>query len=605
MPRWNWKTRHGTALRLRGAGLALVLSVTIIGLPGGALPARASDTADALPPPVPADCRWAGNAVSYAKLLLANRYALSGHPTVTLPANPTWAEDPLHDVNWVFEFQNLKWVLSLLQAWTLTGDTRYSDRAVFLLKDWLRDNPRHGAPSLYSWGDQATAIRAITMSCAARVLGMSGWLRAGLELHGATLADPTFYAASVGNHALDGSIGLLDVGHLLDRSDWMNLARNRISTLVVRSVDLQGVTNEQAVFYQLYNYRRYEVAIGRMGEYGLPVPASLARVALMPNFLAYATLPNGQYDMVGDTERQKAVPIPGTIAEFAATQGARGPKPPGKVAMFAASGWLFARTGWAGIRPYADQVAYGLRFGPAAKIHGHQDGGSMTLYGFGARLLVDPGKFTYNWDAWRSFATSRSAHNVMTVDGVPFQDSGTALVAQRVSERLVDTTVTTDGYPGVHIQRRVIFSKNLGYLLVEDRVTSADVHTYRQLWHLPEDAAPHVQGASVTTARPRGNLLIDQLKGGAVSVVTGSTNPIQGWISYSYGTWIPAPVVEVTKTAASTRFITLVVPVANGAATARASNVAITPDGFSLTVTAGSRSERVTVTRYSATIVNG
>ncbi len=564
----------------------------------------ASAVPDVLAAPVPTDCAWPGNAVNYANQLLANRYALPGHPTVTLPANPTWAEDPLHDVNWVFKFHSFQWLRSLLAAWTLTGDTRYSARAVFLLKDWLHDNPRHGAPSPYSWGDHSTALRAIVMACASRVLGVSAWLRAGLRLHGTTLADPNFYTY-VGNHAIDQSIALLDVGHLLGRSDWMHLARRRLASLVVRSVDLQGVTNEQSVNYQWYNYSRYEAAIGRLQEYGLSVPGSLARVARMPRFLAYATLPNGEYDMVGDTERRKAIAIPGTIAEFAATQGASGPMPPSTLALFASSGWLFARTGWGTARPYADEVAYGLRFGPAAIIHGHQDGGSVTLYGFGSRLLVDPGKFTYNSNAWRRYATGRSAHNVLTVDGVAFRNSATTLVAHRTSPRVVDTTVATVGYAGVHIERRVIFLRRLGYLIVEDRVTSNAVHRYRQLWHLPEDAAPQVHGATVLTARSGGNLAIIQLNGGVSSVVTGATHPIQGWISYSFGTWVRAPVIEATKSAAWTRFITLIVPLQGSAAGATATGLAITAHGFSLKVTVGGRSERVTVTASGASIVDG
>ncbi len=590
--------RQARASRLAVSLLALVLAAT------SAPVALASTRRDDLPPPVPSDCTWSGNAIRSANQLLANIYALPKHPAVTLPANPTWAEDPFHDVNWVFKYQTLDYVRSLLQAWTQTGDTRYSDRAVFLLQDWIHDNPRHGAPSPYSWGDQSTALRAIVMACTARVLGMSDWLRKALTLHGTTLANPNFYVY-VGNHALDQSIALLDVGHLLDRSDWMRTARTRLSKLVVRSVDDQGITNEQAVNYQYYNYARYKVAAARLTEYGLAVPASLSRVDLMPTMLAYATLPNGEYDMVGDTDQRKAVPIPGTIAEFAATMGASGPMPTSTVGMFAPSGWLFARTGWGTTRPYADEVAYGLRFGPSATIHGHLDGGSITLYGYGSRLLVDPGKFTYNRNAWRTFATGRSAHNVVTVDGVKFRNSPTTLVASRISARVVDTTIANDGYPGVHLQRRAIFSRRLGFVIVEDRLRSATPHTYRQLWHLPEDAAPRVAGSTVTTTRTRANLLIQELKGGTSTVVMGTTSPIQGWISYAFGTWVPAPVVEVTKRASSTRFITLLAPVEGAAVSAHASNVVITPDGFSLTVTVGDRSERITVTGTRATIVDG
>jgi hypothetical protein len=559
--------------------------------------------APALPQPVPVECAWRGSAIAYSDGLLANRYWFYPHPTVTLPADPTWAENPLDDANWLFQFQSLRFVEALLQAWTLTGDSTYRQRAVFLLRDWIHDNPRQGAPSPYSWNDHATAQRAMVMACAAKVLGMSDWLRATLELHGNTLADPNFYVYA-SNHALNQNIGLLDVGFVLGRSDWMDLARSRLAKLVVNSVDKNGATNEQSVFYEYYNYRQYTAAAARLDEYGLTVPSGFSRVQAMPDFLAFATLPNGYYEMIGDTKLRRAVPIPGTIAEFAATQGSAGPMPDVTVALFESAGWLFARTGWGTDQPFADEVAYTLRFGPPPIFHGHLDGGSLTLYGYGASLLIDPGEYTFNRGSWRTWFTGRSAHNVVTVDGAAFSPVGTTLVAYRISPRAIDTTIATDGYPGVHSQRRIVSSRRLGYVLVEDQLSSVAQHGYQQLWHLPEDADPTVDGATVETARPHGNLLIQQLNGGSTQIVVGATDPIQGWVSYHYGLKLAAPVAEVSKTGRNVRFLTLIVP---GAATASASvsALALTPDGFSLTITIDGRSELVSVTADGSSISDG
>ena len=98
--------------------------------------------------------------------------------------------------------------------------------------------------------------------------------------------------------------------------------RSRLTALVVDSVDQQGVTNEQAVFYQYYNYSGYR---GRSGP-----PAALRirgarrrlrRIDRMPSFLAHATLPDGTYVMLGDTVRRSAASIAGTHGEFAASAG--------------------------------------------------------------------------------------------------------------------------------------------------------------------------------------------------------------------------------------------------------------------------------------------
>jgi hypothetical protein len=586
-----------------GAILSATLLVGVGCLPATALAANQTSRAAGLPPPIPAECAWPGSAIAYANQLLANRYWFYPHPTVTLPADPTWGEDPLHDVNWQFQFQSLRFVDALLQAWTLTGDATYRHRAVFLLKDWILDNPRHGAPSAYSWNDHATALRAAVLACAAKVLGMSSWLRATLQLHGNTLADPNFYVYA-SNHALNQNIGLLDVGFVLGRPDWMDLARSRLAKLVVRSVDSDGATNEQSVFYEYYNYRQYTAAAARLLEYGLTVPHGFSRVEAMPDFLAFATLPNGDYEMIGDTKLRHAVAIPGTIAEFAATQGSSGPMPSKTVALYGSAGWLFARTGWGTKRPFADEVAYTLRFGPKPIFHGHLDGGSLTLYGYGASLLIDPGEYTFNRGSWRTYFTGRSAHDVVTVNGLAFAPTATTLLAYHQSARAVDTTVATDGYSGVHSQRRVVSSRKLGYVLVEDRLSSDQQHTYRQLWHLPEDADPQVDGATVETTRPRGNLMIRQLKGGSTKIVSGSSHPIQGWVSYHYGVKLAAPVAEVTKTGTSVRYLTLLVPAA-ATASATVSDLILTPGGFSVRITIGAHSELVTVTSAGSSITDG
>ena len=58
-----------------------------------------------------------------------------------------------------------------------------------------------------------------------------------------------------------------------------------------------------------------------------------------------------------------------------------------------------------------------------------------------------------------------------------------------------------------------------------------------------------VDGPRTWTRRARGNLFIRQLVGGgSTRVKTGETNPIQGWISRSYGQREPAPVIEQRAT---------------------------------------------------------
>jgi len=531
--------------------------------------------------------------VAVADDLLRNRYTLAGFPTVTLPSNPTWKENPLKQVNWLFNYHSLRFVWALTTAWSRTGDQRYIDRAKFLLYDWQRDNPRVGAPSIWSWNDHATAWRAIVYVCAKEILPDYTWLMRTLRIHGETLADPAFYRAE-GNHALNQDVALLEVGNALRRSDWMNLAASRVAKLVTQSVDSSGVTNEQSVFYQLYNYDRYNAARKRLRELGRPVGSGFARVDLMPGFLAHATQPDGRYLALGDTEANRAMAIPGTWAEYAATQGASGPKPSSTSRVYGA-GYAFVRTGWGESRPFADETYLSLKFGPARRFHGHDDGSSITLYGYGAPVILDSGMFTINPGPYRTYFVGRRAHNVVTVDGLAFDRTARTDVRwKRSSATLFELAVKSKPYAGVAAERRVTFSRGMGYALVDDRMAASTTRTYRQLWHLREGTSPVRSGTRTWTRAARSNLLVVQvIAPSGARIITGATSPIQGWVSYGRDKKAKAPVLESRRSGTKARFLTLLVPYATTRPNVTVTDVKLSAGAYALTVTINGRRERV------------
>ena len=588
--------------RLVPALLALVVGASPVAAGGhGGRAADLVTPAAAGLAPYPSHCTGWPDPLLRANDLLANRWRIGPHRVVTLPANRAWNENPLRDANWQYMDHSLIVVHSLLATYATTDDPRYRDRAVAILKDWLADNPRANPRSAWAWNDQGTAMRAVVLACATGYVAIEPWLRSALELHGRTLASELFYVDH-GNHALNQSLGLLEVGAVLNRPDWRALAAKRLGVLAAASIDSQGVTNEQSVLYQNYNHRRYRLAERRLVELGLPVPASFARLGQMPKFLGFAILPNGEYEMLGDTDRAKAPAIAGTWAEFAATQGRSGPMPPDTAILYRA-GYLFARSGWGTARPFVDEVALSLRWGRSPIIHGHADHGSLTLYGHGSRLLIDPGKFTYNANAYRTWFRGRTAHNVVTVDGAPWRWAASSPLLDSGKSATMDTArIRMTGNPGVTHVRRVTFSRGLHYVLVEDRLTSPTRRTYRQLWHLTEDADPLVAATSFRTRRGKGNVLVRQLVGGTTSrVVVGRTAPIQGWLAWEHGKRLRAPVVEVVRSGTNVRYLTLIVPAA-GSPSASVSGLRLTATGYSVVIRIGSRSERVVADGAKVTV---
>ena len=542
-----------------------------------------------------------------ADQIMSGQLRLGTFTAVALPADPTWREAAFHgDRNWLFNYHALRWIIPLMQAAQDSGNAAYGERAAFLLQDWIATNPRAGSPSAMAWNDHATAWRASVLACAVSVFGSPTWLTDALLAHGKTLAEVGFYVKH-GNHALNQNIGLLDIACRIDQSTWKTLARARLATLIDESVDTEGVTNEQSVQYALYNYLNYRRAQRHLTSCGLTVPTAFSRVDLMPDFLAYATNPDGSYEPIGDSDLMAARAISGTTAEYAATKGYSGPRPSAEVKLYSA-GYLFARTGWGDERPFENETLITLRFGPgkhsAGTSHGHADGGSIILSAHGRRLLVDPGKYTYTNGAWRSFFVGRSAHNVVTVDGLTYDDSRSTTCTMSLSASSLLAVTKSAGYVGVTQRRSVTWSRTGNFLIVDDTLSSPSIRTYRQTWHLASDAAPTITGQRMDTRGETSNLAVIQLINRPVSrILIGATGPIQGWISSTYQDKVEAPVLEATLRAKSARFLTLLVPYVGTKPAISAKVVSLSGSGFVVDITIGSRTERISVSARTSSAV--
>ena len=506
--------------------------------------------------------RRPGDEVAIANDLLKNRYTLSHFKTVSLPANLKWNENPVHDPNWEFNLHTLRYVDALWDAYRETGDRRYRDRYAFLLRDWFVDNPRSHSPSKYSWNDHSTAWRGVMYACALTRLPHEAWLLRAAADHGRLLADDHFYVHH-GNHALNQAVGLLSLGCVMNDGSWQRLAAGRIEQLGRESIDAQGVINEQAVGYQWYNYTRYRDALAHLRWCGVTPSRSLTqRVASMLAFLAFGALPNGRWDLLGDTLDLAPQSIPGTPLEYVVSGGDFGLPPSSMWATYAA-GFSFVRSGWGTKRPLADETALSLRFGPARRFHGHNDPASMTLYGLGDRILVDPSMYHFVRDRWRTWFASAEAHNTVTSDGAPTRADGpTTLVAERHESGYDFIALEHRKIPGVVATRRVFYSRRLDVVVVEDDLTSDAPRAFHQWWHLHPQANPQITPAGVFTGREgsRANAWLVQLAGGSERIVKGQSDPIQGWTSFDYGRLLRAPVLDVGASGTHVRFVTLIVP---------------------------------------------
>src|SRR5262249_52443822 len=147
---------------------------------------------------------------------------------------------------------------------------------------------------------------------------------------------------------------------------------------------------------------------------------------------------------------------------------------------------------------------------------------------------------------FRAYFSSQAAHNSLLADGYEGSDSDTwTLTRNRITDNYFEGVVKLRTRSGLLDTRRVIFSKRLGFLIVEDRAAAPTKTHFHQLWHLPLGAKVTVAGQTAYTNFPRGNVLIQQLLDHArFGVVQGASNPLQGWLPTTWGRHAAAPVVQ-------------------------------------------------------------
>lgn len=248
---------------------------------------------------------------------------------------------------------------------------------------------------------------------------------------------------------------------------------------------------------------------------------------------------------------------------------------------FAQAGYYTQRSGWGPSDSHLvfDCGGMGLLSGG----HAHADALSLVLFAHGAPLLIDPGTYVYNAaPPWRSFFRSTRAHNTVTVDGRDQGDSsGTFAWSRRAPARLLKRFVHAgiefleaehQGYnlgPGGVIHRRRLLYCPSGYWVIADdfrggaapaaagaQAPPGAEHLFEFYYHLPAGAElglHEAEGAPVNVLVRNGSggllLYFDATVQSSASIRCGDIDPVQGWVSRSYGDHRTAPVLRAAFTA--------------------------------------------------------
>jgi hypothetical protein len=442
-------------------------------LPGLADPAASARAAATL---------WPDDAdrlLERARRILTGRFELLGYRDLDIGLAPDWQRDPVsgrraplihwsripyldatavgdHKVTW--ELSRQQHLVTLAQAWQLTGDERFSQAIAAHLEGWMDGNPSkrgiNWASSLevgfraISWiWAIALAGDAIPSALVQRAAGM-------LHVHGRHLESHLSTWFSPNTHLTGEALALVYLGRALPMfrrsSRWEATGLAILEAEARRQVLADGVYFEQATYYHRYTTDFYlHLALLLDVAYG-GRPAWLDDLLRhLLDYLAALVRPDGTWPLIGDEDGGRLAWLKSRNPnDFSDTVGlgavllgrpeycsaAGGPPSelawllgPDGHARYDAIGTgalpafaLFPKGGYAVMRNGEGDWLM-MEAGPHGALsggHAHADALQIELAVGGTTVLEDAGTFTYVAEPeWRDAFRSGSMHSTITVDG--------------------------------------------------------------------------------------------------------------------------------------------------------------------------------------------
>lgn len=555
--------------------------------------------------------------IAQANEICDHIFRFRGEPPVVFDGPVDWFYCPRGNRDWTWELNRHSYFMPLGRAYAYTGDERYVRTFRDLLLDWLRRNPVGLGQS--NWASVLeVAYRINTWVWAYHHFlatpgldddALLACLR-GLWVHGRYLAANLEYHVP-NNHLLLESKALAMCGLLFpefrDANRWLEHGLFILWQQLHQQVSPDGVHREQATMYHRVITSELLELLVLLDNNGIAIPSDVMDIfRRLLGFERAFTAPDGQVPLIGDStlsdsyirfsaltggaaflgyaDGASTTPDEATLWLLGPERAARlsfpgGTSPSPTSQAFPEGGYFIMRDGDGQEAPFLifDCGPFGYRPAPG---HGHADALSFELHAYGQPLVVDPGVYSYHvGQQWRNYFRGTAAHNTVTVDGRDQSLLVGLWHVLRPVRAVLHEWITTqqfdfvdgshDGYARLRcpiVHRRQIFFAKPEYWVILDLLTGQGQHRFDLYFHLMPDAQVALDPLSGTAHISYGDsvgLLIcpANCADSQVEVITGSLNPIQGWVSRHSGEKTPAPTLRYRKVAdAPTIFVTVLYP---------------------------------------------
>ena len=567
----------------------------------------------------------ADRLIQSADRILLGEVCFFGHLPVKLSLPPDWHLDPITGQRWpqvfygdvdfrwggaktIWEAARHQFLITLGQAYFLTGRSEYLWGLKSYLESWLTQNPPY--VGIHWTSGLETAIRLVswawtyTLTSGAFLDAELGreWTRS-IVAHGHYLSHHLSRYSSANNHLIGESMGLLMASVLVpewrESPIWEAKARRILEEQALEQLLTDGSPAEQAMHYLGFILDFYLLfALGSQSCGFSLKEKTIARMVASGKFIVGLMDAEGNLPAIGDEDGGHAFVIASDKVHLMrsrlATLTVVCNHPEFKIAagqLDPRSWWLVGENGAkkfdslplqegaGGIFSFPNGGYWVLRTDKAhgehrlifdcgslgylsLAAHGHADCLSVWLSLGGEPVLVDSGTYKYHEELeWRSYFRGTAAHNTVRVDGVDqSQQTGPTIWGRKAQPKLLLFSEDRDftwveaqhnGYEVLNppvIHRRGIGLVRSSYYIIVDWLEGSGNHLVETLFHFPPRAKVQFQDNSCSVIYNGKRISIISAGNGdqSAEIVTGQENPIQGWHSSRFWYKEPAPTLVYT-----------------------------------------------------------
>ena len=452
---------------------------------------------------------------------------------------------PKDDPEWLYQFNRLRHFISFGQAYMLTADEKYAKSFASQFELWFHTVRPDDEKARPAWRTIEAGIRLDNIIKAYSLLSSS---KAAKEIKNDFIQSVEEHASFIlanswnsyhmmSNWGVLSNHGLYVAGVFMKNAAWQKEALRRLEIEMDNEVYDDGVQWEQSPMYHSEVARDFfDVILLSQKAAVKPSKEFVEKARKMAYVNAFWLKPDGRLPMMGDTDDIDARDLVSrsayifndgylkscgyktldydttfslgmkAVLEYEAIEE----KKPDTEMFLSSSGNIFSRTLWKRNASY-------LRFhnGTLGAGHGHADQGHISFVHEGKDFLVDAGRHSYVFGPKRVDFKNQFAHNTVIVDNKQLYPEKDSWECYSLNKAVNTAFSAKNGFvamqgghlgyysDGVFVNRKVLWLKNYGLLVVCDELFAKGCHEYSQLYHFAEGLDVKLDGRCADVGQAR------------------------------------------------------------------------------------------------------